>query len=78
MDKGYLGTKSDPTPNYNYTNEGVNNDMPTPETDRELRIEADNWRAQLQREPTNEELRAKLAKRDDYLNTRSDKGERIN
>jgi hypothetical protein len=78
MEKGYLGTTPDPTPNENYTASGVAQGLPTPETDAVLRAEANEWRTQLTREPTNEELRAKLAERDAYLNTRSDKGERIN
>lgn len=35
-EKGYLGEVPDPTPNENYTVEGVTQGKPTPETDSEL------------------------------------------
>lgn len=37
-DQGYFGVSTDPTPNENYTLRG--NDLPTPETDDKLRVEA--------------------------------------
>jgi hypothetical protein len=33
QEKGYRGTKGDPTPNENYTVAGVTKGLPTPETD---------------------------------------------
>jgi hypothetical protein len=33
QEKGYRGTKGDPTPNENYTVAGVTKNLPTPETD---------------------------------------------
>lgn len=33
--RGYRGTEVDPTPNENYTLEGVTSDAPTPETDED-------------------------------------------
>lgn len=35
QEKGYRGTKGDPTPNENYTVAGVTQNAPTPETDPE-------------------------------------------
>lgn len=35
-DKGYSGTVVDPTPNENYTVDGVTSGKPTPESDPEL------------------------------------------
>lgn len=40
-DKGYHGTKVDPTPNEAYTVAGVTAGMPTPETDPALRAAAE-------------------------------------
>jgi hypothetical protein len=39
-EKGYIGTVPDPTPNENYTVEGVTSGKPTPETDPDLAAEA--------------------------------------
>ena len=39
-EKGYRGTVPDPTPNENYTVEGVTSGKPTPETDADLAAEA--------------------------------------
>jgi hypothetical protein len=33
MSKGYFGVTTDPTPNEHYTASGVNQGLPTPETD---------------------------------------------
>lgn len=40
QEHGMRGVKMDPTPNENYTVDGVTSGAPTPETDDELRIEA--------------------------------------
>lgn len=44
-EKGFFGTKVDPTPNENYTVEGVTSGKPTPETDEKA---AQNARAALE------------------------------
>ena len=48
-ERGYFGTTTDPTPDENYTVEGVANGAPTPETDEEANAEA---RAFLERNRT--------------------------
>jgi hypothetical protein len=40
QEQGYVGVKVDPTPNRNYTLQGVAEGAPTPETDEGLREEA--------------------------------------
>lgn len=40
QEQGYVGTKVDPTPDENYTLQGVASGAPTPETDEELAAEA--------------------------------------
>lgn len=42
LEQGYVGTVPDPTPNENYTASGVNEGLPTPETDDDLANEARN------------------------------------
>lgn len=41
---GFFGAKADPTPNENYTVEGVTSGAPTPETDLDLAAEAGSTR----------------------------------
>lgn len=38
--QGFVGTEVDPTPNENYTVDGVTSGKPTPETDEKLRAKA--------------------------------------
>ncbi|HVL24742.1 MAG TPA: hypothetical protein VM450_11705 [Thermomicrobiales bacterium] len=45
-EKGYFGTVTDPTPNANYTFAGQAKGAPTPETDEQLRAEAQKARNQ--------------------------------
>lgn len=44
---GFLGTKVDPTPNENYTVEGVTADKPTPETDAKAAASATERRTEI-------------------------------
>lgn len=41
LEQGFRGAKVDPTPNENYTVDGVTSNAPTPETDPGLAAEAD-------------------------------------
>jgi hypothetical protein len=39
-EQGFRGTETDPTPNENYTVEGVTSGAPTPETDHDAAVKA--------------------------------------
>lgn len=49
-DKGYLGVGVDPTPNENYTLMGQLKGLPTPESDPEMKKQADDRLATLRGE----------------------------
>lgn len=46
-EQGYAGIEVDPTPNRNYTVEGVTSGAPTPETDAETRAAAEAHAAEV-------------------------------
>ena len=48
-DKGYFGEVPDPTPNENYTLQGVGKGLPTPETDEGARQAAEQRARELAR-----------------------------
>lgn len=61
-ERGYIGFVPDPTPNENYTLSGVNQDMPTPETDPDLAQQAHEMTTPRPFQPNHTALQAARAR----------------